>query len=232
MNKKLFTILFIAVFLIASVSFVSAAENIPVKVIWDDANHANERPNEITVNLICDGKVVDTAKLSASNSWKATFKNVDAAGSYKIQVANNPADYSIKTSGSAENGFVITAKIMGDALEASADETTVADEGGTNSSTDAANITNDENVTDDGSTEENATDDEILDNSTEENDTADDTPAPTDTQKTPVKDSSKPKETQKNKDPKKSPMKNTGIPIAGLVLVAFAAAFVPLSRKK
>ena len=34
------------------------------------------------------------------------------------------------------------------------------------------------------------------------------------------------------KEPQKAELKNTGLPIAGLVLVAFGAAFIPFARKK
>lgn len=233
MNKKLLTISFVAVFLMASISFVSAADSIPVKVIWDDANQANERPNEITVNLLCDGKVVDTAKLSASNSWKIIFKNLDDNETYKIQLGSNPADYSIKTTGNSESGYVITAKLMDDVLGSSADDATLeeVDETPTGEGN-GSETTNDTSDNTNTTGEDNATDDGAIDNSTDDNETSDDAKTPSTTQKTPAKENKVVKQTQKTKKPTKAHMQKTGIPLAGLVLVAFAVAFVPFSRKK
>ena len=66
MNKKLFTILIVAVFLLASVSIISAAETsddesdssqeISVRIEWNDTGHTNERPNSVIVSLLKDGK--------------------------------------------------------------------------------------------------------------------------------------------------------------------------------
>ncbi len=240
----------------ASISFVSAADNIPVKVIWDDANQANERPDEITVNLLCDGKVVDTAKLNAFNSWKTTFKGLNDDGNYEVKVASKVSDYSTQVTGNAESGFVITCKIIAETLGSSAedaslenvDETPIGDETTTGQTEDNAdepieNVTDDTNTTENNATDENATDDDANETDAEDNATDDETTdgvdvasnTPTVDKQSPTKDNNKNlKQVKKNDNktvkPKHAP--TTGIPIAGLVLVLFAAAFVPFSRKK
>ena len=245
MNKK---ILFIVIFLIASISFVSAADSIPVKVIWDDASQADA----ITVNLLCDGKVVDTATLNASNSWKTTFKNLNDDGNYEIKVASKTSDYSIQTTGNAESGYVITAKIIGETLGSSADDTSLEDVDETpigdddtiettgENDSDDTNTTDDDNTTDEDTTDDNETDDETIDDNETDNNATDEDASPdsaaTSTMaKSPIKENNKnvKQEKKNNKNPIKAKNKHiTGIPIAGLVLVVFAAAFVPFSRKK
>lgn len=45
--------------------------------IWDDANKENSRPQEITIHLMCDGKVYDTVTLNAENNWRYTWDNLE-----------------------------------------------------------------------------------------------------------------------------------------------------------
>ena len=128
MNKKLFTIMFVAIFLIASIGFVSAsddAKNISVKLVWDDNGNDVARPDAVTVNLILDGKVVDTAKLNDSNSWKTAFKNLDPNEDYTITV-DDISGFTLKTSKDGESGFIITGIAQESVLGASDDQATVS----------------------------------------------------------------------------------------------------------
>lgn len=45
--------------------------------VWKDTNHTKERPKEITVSLLQDGKVYDIVTLNASNNWRHTWENLD-----------------------------------------------------------------------------------------------------------------------------------------------------------
>ena len=45
--------------------------------IWDDAKKESSRPQEITVHLMCDGKVYDTVKLNAENNWRYAWDNLE-----------------------------------------------------------------------------------------------------------------------------------------------------------
>ncbi len=109
MYKKLFAILIIATFLIVSVGVISAAEDsIPVKIVWD--GNSNDRPSSVTVNLIEDGVVVDSAQLSSGNGWKTTFK-VDDDGHYQVTVESG-SDYLSRVYGNAKSGFVIKSHVI------------------------------------------------------------------------------------------------------------------------
>lgn len=45
--------------------------------IWDDAGKESVRPKEITVQLLCDGKVYDTVVLNADNNWRYAWDNLE-----------------------------------------------------------------------------------------------------------------------------------------------------------
>lgn len=121
MNKRIFAILLISVFLIVSVGFISAAEDsndagnasnlIKVKVVWDDNGNTSYRPDQVIVNLLLDGKVVEFINLNESNLWNATFKTQDDGGNYTVRLADNLSNYSVSYNGSAEKGFVINCTV-------------------------------------------------------------------------------------------------------------------------
>lgn len=247
MNRKLFTVLLVAVFLVASVSFISAADasddgtnsskTISVKINWN-GDSQTDRPASITVNLIKDGKVVDSKKLSADNSWSAKF-TVSEDGSYSVKQVESLSDYSISTSGSVSSGFVITNTLKEGALGSANDENLQADDNNAQNDSDSnealgtdENNTTEENETEEGETDTNTTDE----NETET--TGDDSPITTspNKEKTEVVKKVEKKVIKKtDKKPKqatKTQLRNTGIPVIVLVIVAFAAAFVPFSRKK
>ncbi|WP_156107949.1 Cna B-type domain-containing protein [Bacillus sp. UNC322MFChir4.1] len=74
---------------------------------WKD-NNATNRPSSIKVDLLQNGKVVDTKEVSAATSWKYTFDNLqayDANGvAYKYEVKEQPVPgYESKV-----NGYDIT----------------------------------------------------------------------------------------------------------------------------
>lgn len=242
MDKKFFTILLVAIFLVASIGFVSAADDgdssqtITVKINWNKDSQS-DRPDSVTVNLIKDGKIVDSTKLNAENSWSAKF-TVDGDGSYSVKQVDDLSDYSVSTKGSASSGFVITntfnAEVLttsesNDTLEAEDDvEPALTDANGTETSTN--NDTN--NGTDEGDTDTNTTDE----NDTET--TGDDSPmviSPSKEKTDVVKKVEKKVIKKTEKQPKnvtKNKLRNTGLPVIALVIVAFAAAFVPFTRKK
>lgn len=285
MNKKIFTIFLIAALLIVSAGAVSAADSqgdsksITVKINWDDAAKISERPNQVSVNLIKDGSVVDTVVLKESNSWKATF-NAQGDGSFKVQ-ASDINDYSKAVSGGADAGFIVTYSLKADVLGAS-DEAAVIEEaddeavveqaddtvddevvgqdiasdedvvGDDNESSDDTNVTNETNnetdedeEVDDTNTTDEETDDETAD---DEVDDADGTDDETFNESAPITYSKDPSSNSKNPITKekvkkvvkplkknnvtKEQLRNTGLPLVVLVVAAFAAIFVPFSRRK
>ncbi|MBM6648245.1 Cna B-type domain-containing protein, partial [Bacillus sp. RIT 809] len=77
------------------------------KKVWDD-NNAIDRPVSIKVDLLQNGKVIDTKEVSAATNWKYTFEKLqvyDANGvAYKYEVKEQPvAGYK-----SEVNGYDIT----------------------------------------------------------------------------------------------------------------------------
>lgn len=237
MNKRIFAIFSIAIFLIVSIGIISAADTqddlsadadtvsnskvIPVKIVWDDAAKTGARPASVTVNLIKDGAVVDTVTLSESNSWSATFKAQSADGSFKVTQSGSLVDYSVSISGSADNGFVIVNQIKADALGASENEVPIAENASGDSNATDDQVSNDTAETNATDSDSNATDG----NSTVDNKT-DNTPAKKPVSKEQIKQVVKPINVTKTQ------LRNTGIPLLVLVVVAFAAVFVPFSRNK
>ncbi|MBG9935086.1 hypothetical protein ABB04_02055 [Bacillus tropicus] len=70
---------------------------------WND-NNATDRPSSIKVDLLQNGKVVDTKEVTAETNWKYTFEKLqayDAEGkAYKYEVEEQPvAGYESKVSG-------------------------------------------------------------------------------------------------------------------------------------
>lgn len=120
MNKKIFVIMLVAIFLIASIGFVSA-KDISVSINWDDNGNAANRPAEVSVSLIHDGKVVDTEKLSASNAWKTTFKNQEADSGYSVKV-KDISGYDVSTKENSGNEFIITGKLIEEPVLSASDD--------------------------------------------------------------------------------------------------------------
>ena len=45
--------------------------------VWKDSCHKDQRPESITISLICDGAVYDTITLPYEGAWSYTWKNLD-----------------------------------------------------------------------------------------------------------------------------------------------------------
>ncbi len=91
------------------------------KKVWDD-NNAIDRPLSIKVDLLQNGKVIDTKEVSVATNWKYTFEKLrvyDANGvAYKYEVKEQPvAGYK-----SEVNGYdIINTKIKDDPKDPSTD---------------------------------------------------------------------------------------------------------------
>ena len=196
MNKRIFAIFLVAIFLIVSVGVISAADDqsdvsadvdvkkvsnskvISVKIVWDDADKTGARPDSVKVNLVKDGVVVDEVTLSKSNSWSATFKAQSDDGTFKVTQSGNLGDYSVSTSGNADKGFIIVNKVKADVLGASEDETPLAEDTSDDAKDVEGSTPDDDVIGDENGTETNSTDEESDssdDNATdEESDSSDD----------------------------------------------------------
>ncbi|MBQ4599614.1 MAG: Cna B-type domain-containing protein [Clostridia bacterium] len=81
---------------------------VSVKKVWKDADNADgTRPRSVTVQLVQDGTIVQTAVLSADNGWSTSFVGLEAGRSYSVREIT-VAGYKASYSGSVESGFVIT----------------------------------------------------------------------------------------------------------------------------
>ena len=195
MNKRIFVIFLVAIFLIVSVGVISAADDqsdvsadvdvkkvsnskvISVKIVWDDADKTGARPDSVKVNLVKDGAVVDEVTLSESNSWSATFKAQSGDGTFKVTQSGNIGDYSVSTSGNADNGFIIVNKVKADVLGASEDETPLAEDTSDDAKDVEGRTPDDDVIGDENDTETNSTEEESDssdDNATDEETDSDD----------------------------------------------------------
>ena len=250
MSKKIFVLLFVAVFLIASIGFISAEDsaddavgssdnlkNITVKKIWDDKGFESQRPDSVQVELYVGGKLVDRINLNSSDNWKAIFKNVEVSGDVKVVELNRSSDYKISYDGNVEDGFVITSKIAknatkDDVLGKSNDSDKLAD----NNTSQKQNTTENNNTkVQNASADDNKTENITIYNITNETDIEINN---TTTIKNVNKTVNKTVVVNEEKAPPKKPpanlidLRNTGLPILFLVIVVIGAVFFSLRRKK
>lgn len=52
--------------------------------VWDDDGAEDRRPREITVELLKNGRVYDTVKLSEKNNWRCTWSDLDADARWSV----------------------------------------------------------------------------------------------------------------------------------------------------
>lgn len=62
--------------------------------VWDD-NGSTNRPDEITVDLIKDGKVADSVVLNNENFWRHTWNNLDKESRYYVAERGAPDGYTV-----------------------------------------------------------------------------------------------------------------------------------------
>lgn len=62
--------------------------------VWDDDGYEADRPKEITVELLRNGKVYDTVKLNTRNNWRYTWDDLDADARWTVS-EQTPEGYSV-----------------------------------------------------------------------------------------------------------------------------------------
>ncbi len=62
--------------------------------VWDDDGGEDERPAEVTVQLLQDGDVYDTVALTAENNWRYTWDGLDASCVWNV-VETVPEGYTV-----------------------------------------------------------------------------------------------------------------------------------------
>jgi uncharacterized surface anchored protein len=75
--------------------------------VWKDSGHTEQRPQSVTVTLYQDDAPMETVTLSESNSWRYTWKDLDALSDYHLVEQNVPAGYSVTTVQN-DTTFVVT----------------------------------------------------------------------------------------------------------------------------
>lgn len=258
MNKKIFAMLFISILLIVSIGFISAADDgndagnaskpIKVKIIWND-NNTTDRPTQILVNLLDGGKVVEVIKLNDSSSWNATFKTQDDGKNYKVQLTDDLSNYSVSYNGSVEKGFVINCTLKESPSNATGNGSSLQ-KNDTHNATD--NKTNDGNANDkkasdstgnSSNNDKKASGEAVNGSAKDVNDKAgNQTSNETNKNSTPKKEESnngtdvvkKTKKPANNPEPQVSitKLKNTGLPIIALSLIAILGGYGYLRYRK
>lgn len=66
--------------------------DITVKKVWNTDKSAKIAEN-VTIQLLRDGVVVETAILGAENNWKVTFNNMPQSDSYTVEEVNIPKGF-------------------------------------------------------------------------------------------------------------------------------------------
>ena len=84
-----------------------AGDTVDVKVLKVWRGGAQQRPEEIRVQLLRDGKVCDTVTLSAENGWRHTWEGLDAAHGWQVVEQTVPEGYTVNISREGIT-FVIT----------------------------------------------------------------------------------------------------------------------------
>ncbi|QTE74631.1 Cna B-type domain-containing protein [Clostridiales bacterium FE2010] len=94
-------------------SHTTEETDVDVLKVWDDADDQDGyRPDDVTVNLLADGKIIDTVTLSEENEWSYSWTKLDkkAAGvDINYTVTENAVDkYNTKIEKTAANSFSYT----------------------------------------------------------------------------------------------------------------------------
>ena len=72
---------------------VPPTTTISVNKVWKDKDQS-KRPENVTMNLLQDGKIYDSIMLNNANDWKYTWKGLQAKHEYTVVEANVPGNYT------------------------------------------------------------------------------------------------------------------------------------------
>lgn len=245
MNKKIFAIILVSIFLLSAISFVSAEEtsdsgndtshSITVKINWNDNGKTDARPDSVTITLIKDGEVIGNKTLNESNSWKTTF-NVTEDGNYSVKQITNLSNYSVSIDNSSKDEIVITNTLndstSGEPQENDSSENAnklaavVIEESAASDNNSSSNETNPTNNTTDNNSTNNITNNTTTNNTTNNtaNNTANNTSNDTANNTTVNKDTPKP--VPKKEDNRPTELMKVGIPIIILLIAIFVAVIL------
>ena len=77
---------------------------ITIKKVWN-TDASTSATDSITVQLLRNGQVVETAKLSAENNWQVVFADMPESDAYSIKEVNVPKGF---TATYTKSGYVFT----------------------------------------------------------------------------------------------------------------------------
>ena len=89
-----------------SVEITLAEKTFSVVKLWQDEGNSNNRPENVTVDIVKDGIVMETVKLNSKNNWRYTFKTADVKSKWSVVEKNVPAGYTVTVT-EKETSFVI-----------------------------------------------------------------------------------------------------------------------------
>lgn len=72
---------------------VPPTDTVSVTKVWKDKNRS-KRPENVTMNLLQDGKVCDSIVLNAANGWKHTWAKLETGHEYNVVEASVPGNYN------------------------------------------------------------------------------------------------------------------------------------------
>lgn len=67
--------------------------NITVKKAWN-TDVSTKKPGSVTVQLLKDGAVIETASLNGKNNWQTTYRDMPVSDGYSIRETNIPKGYT------------------------------------------------------------------------------------------------------------------------------------------
>lgn len=63
--------------------------------LWRDSGNTAKRPTSVTVDIFCNGKVIETVTLSAANSWSYTWTAADNGDVWQVAEKDVPDGYTM-----------------------------------------------------------------------------------------------------------------------------------------
>lgn len=75
---------------------------------WLDEGYEEKRPDEVTVQLLKNGKVHDTVTLSADNNWRHTWTRLSRSSTWQVVEQEVPEGYTVAITREAAGVFVVT----------------------------------------------------------------------------------------------------------------------------
>src|SRR5690606_30189271 len=84
--------------------------------IWKDDN-SKDRPEEITVNLLQNGKEIDTTEVTAETNWTYSFTDLDKFDEYGVAYEYSVEEKAVKGYESTVEGYDITNTLIKGSVE-------------------------------------------------------------------------------------------------------------------